>query len=89
MGKLDIKPFKIGFEPLVAYDVQEDKLYKDVKVDKEKVLESFKNAYGRAFAFAFSIGWICKETLGLLLAKANAEEKKIEEIINKTQGGNK
>jgi len=36
MNKLDIKPFSIGFEPLVAYDTQEEKLYLEIKIDKER-----------------------------------------------------
>ena len=85
MGKLDIKPFKIGFEPLAAYDIKEDKFYKDIKVDKEKSLEALKQAYGRGFAFAFKLGYVCKETLRLLLGKANAEEKAIAGLINAKQ----
>lgn len=83
MAKLDIKPFKIGFEPLVAFDVKENKLFKDVKVEKDKEIENLKYSAGKAIAFAFKIGWICKETLGLILAKAKAEEGKIAEIMSK------
>lgn len=83
MAKLDIKPFRIGFEPMVAYDFKEDKFFSDVKVDKDKEIENLKNSAGRAIAFALKIGWMCKETLVLILAKAKAEESKIEEIMSK------
>lgn len=81
MGKLDIKPFKIGFEPIVAFDFHENKFFKQVKVEKDKEIEKLKNSAGRAIAFAVSIGWIARETLGFILAKAKAEEIKIASLI--------
>jgi len=87
MAKVDIKPFKIGFEPMVAYDIKEDKIFTEIKVEKEKEISNLKNSAGRAIAFAFKIAYVCKDTLGLLLGKANAEEKAISKLIKSDAGG--
>ena len=39
MNKLDIKPFSVGFVPLVSFDSQENKLYTEISIDKEKTIE--------------------------------------------------
>ena len=81
MAKLDMKPVAVGLEPVLAYDAKEDKIYEDIAIDQEKTLEELKNNYGKALAFAVKIAYACKDTIGFLLAKANAEEKTIEKLI--------
>lgn len=81
MGKLDIKPFKIGFIPLCSYDSESGKLYEEIKIDTEGTLEELKYAYGRALPFAVSIGYLSKETIPLLLSKAAAQANKINRIV--------
>lgn len=81
MAKLDIKPFYVGLEPLVAYDKKEDKVYVDIKVDKAKTLQDVKNAFGRAVAFAVSIGYYCKETVVHMLRKAFVQKRTLEKLI--------
>ncbi len=82
MSKLDIKPFEIGFEPLAAYDVKENKFYENIEIDKEKILDSLKNSGARAVAFAFSIGYICEETINPILGKIKAEADTLSKIID-------
>jgi len=81
MAKLDMRPVAVGLEPVLAYDAKEDKIYEDIKIDSEKLIEELKRSYGKTLAFAVKIAYACKDTIGFLLAKANAEEKTIEKLI--------
>jgi len=78
MNKLDIKPFSIGFVPLSAFDVQEGKLYLDIKIDKEETLKEIKIAFGKALPFAIEINYICEDTIKFLIRKAGMHEKVLE-----------
>jgi len=95
MSKLDIKPFSIGFIPLSAFDTKEEKLYQEIKIDREKTIEDLKYAYGKALPFAIQIGYICSETIKLLIQKAGRNEKALnnflenkEEVKNEWSGNN-
>ncbi|MBM3233472.1 50S ribosomal protein L10 [Candidatus Pacearchaeota archaeon] len=91
MSKLGIKPFKIGFEPVTAYDSEEKKVFTNIKINKEKNLEELKQAFSRSLAFAVKIAYPCKETIRYLLGKAAAEEKALASKIqnqNSQSGGN-
>ena len=81
MNKLDIKPFSVGFIPLVAFDNQESKLYLDIKINREETLEELKNAFGKALSFAVEIGYACEDTIELLIRKAGSHEKVMENLI--------
>jgi len=81
MGKLDIKPFSIGFIPLVGYDGNEKKLYLDIKIDKEKTIADLKYAFGKALPFAVSIGYISDDTIKFMISKAGAQAAKINRIM--------
>lgn len=83
MNKLDIKPFSIGFIPLSAFDIQEGKLYLDIKIDKEKTLEELKTAFGKALPFAVEISYICEDTIKFLIGKAEREQKVLEKFTEK------
>jgi large subunit ribosomal protein L10 len=85
MAKLDIKPMKVGFEPLAAYDSKSDKVYVGIKIDKKKTHEELKQAIGKALGFAVSIKYLVKETLSYFLAKANVEEKAVQTLLDKAQ----
>jgi len=86
MSKLDIKPIAVGLEPVVAYDAKEDKIYEDIKVDTEKTIEKLRDLSGRALGFAVKIVYVCKETIGFLLAKAATEGKVLEKRVNENVG---
>ena len=47
-----------------------------------------KNAFSKALGFAFSISYICKETVKLLISKAGQHEKILEKFI-KSDGSKK
>ncbi len=84
MGKLDIKPFSIGFIPLAAFDNTTKTFYPNMDLDPDKTLEDFKQAYGKALPFAVNIGYATPETITFLIGKAGMHEKAIENLQNKS-----
>lgn len=82
LAKLDIKPMKVGFEPIAAYDTHDNKVYVGIKIDKQKTLEELKDLIGKALGFAVARGYIAKETISLFIAKAGREEIALTKIIN-------
>lgn len=101
MAKLDIKPFSIGFTPLVAYDTKENKLYTEIKINREEAIENLKTAFSKALPFAVEVGYATEDTISFLIQKAgrhaNALEKlnpveektgkKKEEVVNDKEPG--
>lgn len=81
MAKLDIKPFRIGFIPICAFDTQENKFYSEIKIDKEQALSDLKYAFGKALPFAVSIGYITKDTVKVMIRKAGSQANKINRIM--------
>ena len=79
MAKLDIVPFKIGIEPVAAFT--DGKVYENIKIDKEALMNDLEYSYSRALPFAAEIGFVNEQTLDLILAKANAHEGVINRII--------
>ncbi len=80
MAKLDMKPFTIGLEPIALYDLKNEKIYTDVKIDKEKTIQEIRVSAAKATGFAQKIVYYCKETISFLLAKANAEANSLEKL---------
>lgn len=80
LAKLDIKPFYIGLEPLAMYDAKTGKIYTDIKIDKEKTIIEMKTAVAKAIGFAQKIVYYCKETIGFLLGKANADYNALNKL---------
>ncbi len=86
MQKLDIKPFSVGFIPLVAFDTEKDVLYTDIKIDKEQTVADLKEAFSRALPFAVEVGYATDDTIKFLLSKAHAHGKALEGLAPKTGG---
>ena len=84
MAKLNIAPMKVGFEPIAAYDKQEDKVYVGIRIDKKQAFEDLREAIGKGFGFAVNISYPTNETIKYLISKAGLQEKAIDAIINKT-----
>src|SRR3990172_8964238 len=82
MAKLDIKPMKVGFEPVAAYDKEDDKVYVGIKIDKKKTYEDLKEMITKAFGFAVSRGYVAKETVSYFIAKAGREEIALSNFLN-------
>lgn len=85
MAKLDIKPMKVGFEPLAAYDGKNEKIYVGIKIDKKQTLEELKDLIKRALGFAVARAYLAKETISYFIAKAGREEIAIINLTNKSQ----
>jgi large subunit ribosomal protein L10 len=81
MNKLDIKPFKVGFVPIAAFDIKSKELYLEIKLDKEGTLKDLKEGFGKALALAVVIGYASKDTISFLIRKAVANESAIEKLI--------
>ena len=92
MAKLDIKPFTVGFEPLVAFDTKEEKLYTEIKIDKQGTLNELKVSFNRAIGFAVNLAYTAEDTIKLLIGKAGRQGLAIEKLGNaqseNTDGGN-
>lgn len=84
MNKLDIKPFSVGFIPLAAFDVKENKIYTEINIDKEATLTELKKLFSKALAFAVEIEYFSEDTIKLIIAKAGRNEKAVEKFIVKT-----
>jgi len=81
MSKLGIKPIKVGFSPLAAYDSEDDMVYVDIKIDKEGAYDALKEAIRKSLGFAVGIGYPAKETIKFFISKAAMEEKAIEKLL--------
>ena len=82
MAKLDIKPFSVGFIPLSGLDIESGTLYLEIKIDREGTLEELKTAYGKALPFAMGVGYICSDTVKLMVRKAAGQEKRLIKVIS-------
>ena len=85
MSKLDIKPFLVGFIPLASFDTKENKLYLDIKINKEETLADLKTEFGKALGFAVEIGYISGDTIKFMISKAGAEGKVLENLAPKEE----
>lgn len=79
LAKLDITPFEIGLNPLVAFS--DGKVYTDIKIDKKEALSELISLAGKAIAFAVSINYANKDTLPFILGKASSHENAINCLI--------
>jgi len=82
LGKLNMKPMKVGFIPIAAYDSKDDKVYLGIKINKEETLETLKEFIKKALGFAINIDYTTKETISYFIAKASAEEKALGKLVD-------
>jgi len=85
LQKLNIMPFTVGLEPVAIYDVETGQIYTDIKIDSEEARTSLASAAGKALGFAQKIAYYCKETIGYLLAKANADGEALGKLEPKAE----
>jgi len=76
-----ILPFNIGLNPLAIYDVENEKIYTNIKIDSEEAAKELVNTSGKALGFAHKIMYYCRDTIGYFLAKANLNG----EVLSKLQ----
>lgn len=82
MNKLGIKPFSIGFIPLVAFDAEERKLYLEIKIDREGTLKELKDSFSKALGFAVGISYISHDTIRFLIQKAAMQDRAMEKFVS-------
>jgi large subunit ribosomal protein L10 len=82
MAKLDIIPFEVGIDPVAAYDGEDKKVYVGIKIDKEAMVETLMNDYGRALPFAVELGIANDSTIDLILSRAGVEGNAIDAIVD-------
>lgn len=81
MGKLDMKPFSIGFIPLSAFDTKEKKLYLNMNINKEEAVREIKESFSKSLAFAVEISYFSNDTIGFIIGKASIHEKALEKLV--------
>ena len=86
LDRLEIKPLSISIKPLIVHDLKENKDYENPVIDKEETMNKLKQASTQAFNLACNTEYPCKETIVVLLGKANIHALTLNQIINqKTQ----
>ncbi|MBU2576829.1 MAG: 50S ribosomal protein L10 [Nanoarchaeota archaeon] len=81
MAKLDIIPFEVGVDPVAAFDGDEKKVYADIKIDKEAMIEAIMSDYARGLAFAVEIAYPSADTISFILGKAAIQGDAIDALI--------
>lgn len=85
MIKLDIAPMRVGFEPIAAYDREDDKVYVGIKIDKKAAYEELQDLIGKALGFAVARGYVTKETAAYFITKAGREEIALTNLVGSKQ----
>lgn len=81
LGKLDIKPFTVGFIPLAAFDTKRGKTWLDIKIDKESAIKNMKESFGKALPFAVEIGYVSGDTINFFIGKAGVQGNILEKFV--------
>lgn len=81
MGKLDMKPFSIGFIPLSAFDTKEKKLYLEININKEEAIKEIKESFNKSLSFAVEISYFSNDTIGFMIGKALIHKKTLEKLV--------
>jgi large subunit ribosomal protein L10 len=89
LQKLNIQPFEIGLRPIAIYDVESEELFSNINIDPEEFKSQMKEAASKALGFAQKIVYYCKDTIGYLLAKANADGEALGKLVPKEKAENK
>ncbi|MFH1521377.1 MAG: 50S ribosomal protein L10, partial [archaeon] len=79
MAKLGIIPFEVGIEPIAAF--MNGKVYANIKIDKEAMIATLENDFGRAVAFAVEIGIMNDSTIDFIIGRAGIEGNAIDALI--------
>jgi large subunit ribosomal protein L10 len=83
LAKLNVEPMKVGLEPVAAFDSESDKVYLDIKIDKEGTLKELREAIAKSLNFAVNVKFVNEKTISYFIGKAGLEEKAIEGLIEK------
>jgi len=80
LQKLSIQPFSVGLEPVAIFDIENEKIYTDININPKEAAINLRNAAGKSLGFAQKIVYYCRETIGYLLAKANANNQALSKL---------
>lgn len=90
LQKLNIQPFNIGLDPLVIYDIKNEKIYTDIRIDSKEASKELSISEKIAIGFAKRINYYCKETISYFLIKSKIEMEALNNClisqINKQEG---
>lgn len=81
LAKLDITPISVGLEPLASYDNVKQKIYKEIKINKEETLKELKETSAKAFAFSLEIGYPSKDNIKMLISKINNQTNALFSLV--------
>lgn len=85
LGMLEMAPFKIGLEPVAAFDTKNNKVYKNIIIDQEGTLERFKEGKVNVLKLAYSIVYPIKEVIGLILSKAKSHADSLKGLVKEAK----
>lgn len=81
LAKLEIEPLSISLEPIAAYDSTKQKIYTEIKIDKEEMLKQLKENALLSIMFSINLVYPTSENIKALIQKANIQEKFISNLI--------
>jgi len=81
LAKLGIEPMEIGFNIVGVYD--DGMIYdkSSLDFDEEKLLNDIKLAHNYALSLAMKIGYLTRETIKMLIAKASLQARALNLIL--------
>lgn len=83
--KLEILPFSVGLEPIAAFEKKSEKVFTSLNISRNEFVNELKVSKVKALGFAVNIGYAAKETIKMLLGKAEAQFTRLNSIITQTQ----
>ena len=87
-GEEAFKVFAVNSEIAAQWEKFKPETLKLIRVltsNDLKTLEELKKTFGKALALAVNIEYICDDTIKIILSKAGAHEKALDELINKEE----
>ena len=83
--KLEMLPFSVELVPVAAYDSKENKIYSNLRIDKEGTLAKLKEAFATSLQFAIRMGYPSVETISQILQNAEREAIAINNMTSNAQ----
>ncbi len=83
LSKLDIKPVELMLEVVLLKE--DGTIYKKdvLDIDRESIISQLALAYNQSLSLAIESGYICKDTIEPMIAKAEREAKSLDALVNK------
>jgi large subunit ribosomal protein L10 len=84
LSRLDILPFKIGLTPLASFDSKENKVFENIKIDKEETMNQVSLASTQAINLGINSNYPCEFTIKFLIGKASLQANAINSLAPNT-----